>query len=521
MKKPRTFGIARILLISVALVILLVTIVVTAMSNNSYRNMVRTLYTERLVGLAKIADGIFKRANVDKYLSGAPIDNTFNDMKEQLRYIVKSTSIEQIALIRRGPNGNSLFLVSTSNDEPFRIVDVSWAETFEDYEEEDADVMIGVDTENMIVSLARNYYDDEGDYSGLISISTNYEAFMDEVEDYRNRTVVVVLLTVAVIIFLYSAYLSRFLISPIKEITAEALRFPREKNHKAHSLAAADRGDELGVLAKTITKMEKDILKYIDDLTEINREKNRVVAELNIAARIQTGMLTTETFPDRKEFEVCASMTPAREVGGDFYDYFFIDPTHLAVVVADVSGKGIPAALFMMVSQMLIRQILTDNPRKKPSEVLMGMDQIFSKRNSTEQFVTVWLGILDVKSGHVIASNAGHEFPVISQGEGNSFIAMKDKHNPPVATMEGIQRADYTFTLRDGDSLLLYTDGVLEATDANEKMYGMERLLEVLNTKKESTPQDTVKCVLDSVNSFVGKAEQFDDLTLVNLMFHC
>jgi len=343
---------------------------------------------------------------------------------------------------------------------------------------------------------------------------------MDEVEDYRNRTVVVVLLTVAVIILLYSVYLARFLISPIKEITAEALRFPKEKNHQAHSLAAADRSDELGVLAKTITKMEKDILNYIDDLTEINREKNRVIAELNIASQIQTGMLTTETFPDRKEFEVYASMTPAREVGGDFYDYFFVDPTHLAIVIADVSGKGIPAALFMMVSQMLIRQILTDNPRKKPSEVLMGMDQIFSKRNSTEQFVTVWLGILDVKTGKVIASNAGHEYPVISQGENNTFIDMKDKHNAPVATVEGIQRTDYTFTLRDGDSLLLYTDGVLEATNVDEKMYGMERLLEELNTKKESTPEDTVRRVLDSVNSFVGKAEQFDDLTLVNLVFH-
>jgi len=515
----KNFGLARILLLSVALVIMLVTIVVTAMSNNSYRNMVRTLYTERLVGLAKIADGIFKRANVDKYLAGAPIDNVFTDMVAQLKYIVEFTSIENIALIRKGPNGDNLYLVSTAIDEPFRIVDVTWAATFEDFEEEDKDVKIGVDPDEMLVSLTRNFYDSEGEYCGVVYLSTDYEDFMKEVSEYRNRTVFVVLMTVVAIIALYSVYLSKYLIMPIREITAEALRFATEKNRKPQKLKASDKHDEVGVLAKAVTRMETDILNYIDSLSKIHEEKSRVLAELNIASAIQQGMMTGETFPDRTEFEIAASMTPARAVGGDFYDYYLIDPTHLAIVIADVSGKGVPAALFMMVSQMLIRQILIDNPKKKPSEVLYGLDQLFSQRNTTEQFVTVWLGILNLKTGEVIATNAGHEFPVVSQGENGEFIAMKDKHNPPVATVEGLKRSDYTFTLRKGDSLLIYTDGVLEATDKDNNMYGMERLLDVLNKKKEPTAAGTIKSVLNSVNSFVGKAEQFDDLTLLNIIY--
>ena len=515
------FGIARVLLLSVALVIILVTVVVTYMSGRSFSNMVKSLSTERLVGLAKIADGIMKRANVDKYLMGAPIDENFTSMRAQLKYIVDSTSLDKIGFIRRGPNGDNMLMISTEIEEPFRIVNVAWNDTFEEYETEDKDMTIYVDWDEQVVSLSRTYYDNEGAYAGLIYVSTDFDDFVDEYMEYRNRTIFVVVLTVVIIISVYSVYLSTYLIRPIKEITSETARFAADKDKeiKPRRLNSSRRHDELGVLAKGVTKMETDILEYIDSLTKAHAEKSRVTAELNIASAIQQGMMPTETFPDRKEFEVYASMTPAREVGGDFYDYYFVDPDHLAIVIADVSGKGVPAALFMMVSQMLIRQILTDNPHSRPSEVLMRLDTILSTKNSAEQFVTVWLGILDVHTGRVIASNAGHEYPVLSQGENNAFIAMKDKHNPPVATVEGLQRNDYTFTLRKNDSLLLYTDGVTEATDKDNRLYGMDRLLDCLNAKKESTAQGQVKAVLDSVNSFTGTAEQFDDITLVDLIY--
>ena len=515
-------GVARILRLSVAFVILLVAMVVVLMSNRAYVKLVNEQSQERLVGVAKIAEGIFKTVSVEKYFHGAPLDEEFDRMMFRLRQVVDASGMLRIGIIYKGPGGNSLYSLSTQFDEkvPFKEMAMSWEEFFADYEPKDDEINITLDPVNNVVSVERAYYDEtEGDYCGLVGVAMSRESYMAQILEYRNTTVAVVAMNVIVIIIAFSAFLSKYMINPIKEITRETLRFASEKDYKPRKLKAARKHDEIGVLAKAVVSMESDIDKYIDSLTKAQEEKSRVVAELNIAAAIQQGMMPVETFPDRRDFEIAASMTPAREVGGDFYDYYFIDDKHLAIVIADVSGKGIPAALFMMVSQMLIKQILIDNPKKKPSEVLSGLDQIFNQRNSTEQFVTVWLGILNLKTGEVIATNAGHEFPVLSQGENNDYIAMKDKHNPPVATVEGLERADYKFKLRKGDSLLLYTDGVLEATNSDNRLYGMERLLDVLNKKKEPTAAGTIKSVLNSVNSFVGKAEQFDDMTLLNIIY--
>jgi len=514
-------GIARVLRLSVAFVILLVTTVVVLMSNSAYVKMVNKQCEDRLVGIARIAEGMFKTAKVERYFRGEPLDEEFDRMMTNLRHVVESTGMLRIGIIYKGQGGQTIYTLSTSyNDGPFREIPMSWNEYFETFEPKDEEIVITVDPVNDVVSIARAYYDEtEGDYCGLVGVAMSQESYTSQILTYRNTTVAVVAVNVVVIIIAFSMYLSKYLINPIKEITRETLRFASEKDYKPRKLKAARKHDEVGVLAKAVISMESDIDKYIESLTKAHEEKSRVVAELNIAAAIQQGMMPVETFKDRKDFEIAASMTPAREVGGDFYDYYFIDKTHLAIVIADVSGKGIPAALFMMVSQMLIKQILIDNPKRKPSEVLSGLDQIFNQRNSTEQFVTVWLGILNIETGEVVATNAGHEFPVLSQGENGEYIAMKDKHNPPVATVEGLKRTDYKFKLRKGDSLLVYTDGVLEATDKDNKLYGMERLLNVLNSKKESTSAGIIQTVLDSVNSFVGKAEQFDDMTLLNIIY--
>ena len=520
-KKGFFSSVSRTLLMSVTMVIILVTVVVTYMSGRSYSNMVVTLSSDRLGGLAKITEGVLKRANVDKYFFGASLDDNFEDMRAQLKYIVESTSLERIGFIRKGTNGEFLYLISTSDVRPFSVVEQTWESTFADSEYDGQDSTVFVDKAHHIVSLARDYYDVDGEFAGIIYVSDNYESFMDDYTRYQTRTVGVVVGMVFVIIAIYSFYLAHYLIIPVKEVTAETLRFASEKDTKIepHKLRASRRRDELGVLANGVTTMETDILAYIDSLTKVNAEKSKVQAELSIASAIQKGMMPTETFPDRKEFEIYAAMKPARAVGGDFYDYYFIDPDHLAIVVADVSGKGIPAALFMMIAQMLIRQILEDNPKLKPSEVLSRLDGILNRKNSTEQFVTVWLGILDVRTGEIVASNAGHEYPIVSQGVGDTFIDLKDKHNPPCATIAGIHRSDYTIELRKGDSILLYTDGVTEATNKDNKLFGMDNLVACLNKKKASTAEEHVNTVLEAVDEFRGSAEQFDDITLINLIY--
>ena len=205
-------------------------------------------------------------------------------------------------------------------------------------------------------------------------------------------------------------------------------------------------------------------------------------------------------------------MRPAKEVGGDFYNFFLVDNDHLALVIADVSGKGIPAALFMMVTNILI----TDRTKMggTPGEILTFVNQGICEHNEADMFVTVWLGIIELSTGKIIASNAGHDDPAIYHKNGN-FEINKNKHGLVIGAMDGMKYKDYEIKLDPGDKLFLYTDGVTEATNSNNELYGMDRMVEALNECKDSSPNKILDHIQTRVNEFVGDAPQFDDLTMV------
>ena len=230
----------------------------------------------------------------------------------------------------------------------------------------------------------------------------------------------------------------------------------------------ARRGREM-----VVTQHEKDV------------ETARISTELDLATRIQADMVPNiyPAFPDRREFDVYATMDPAKEVGGDFYDFFLIDPDHLCLVMADVSGKGVPAALFMMASKI----ILANN---------------------------AMIGKSPGKTGRLVAANAGHEYPVVRHVDG-TFEVFRDKHGFVVGGMAGLKYKEYEMQLEPGSKLFLYTDGVPEATDAEGKMFGVDRMLDALNGAKDGTTVDVLKSVRASVDGFVKNAEQFDDLTML------
>lgn len=259
----------------------------------------------------------------------------------------------------------------------------------------------------------------------------------------------------------------------------------------------ARRGREM-----VMTQHEKDV------------ETARISTELNLATRIQADMVPNiyPAFPDRREFDVYATMDPAKEVGGDFYDFFLVDDDHLCLVMADVSGKGVPAALFMMASKI----ILANNAMigKSPAQILTDTNAAICSHNREEMFVTVWLGILEISTGKLVAANAGHEYPVIKHGDG-SFELLRDKHGFVIGGMAGMKYKEYELTLEPGSKLFLYTDGVPEATDAENNMFGADRMLEALNEEKDGTTVDILKHVRASVDGFVNGAEQFDDLTML------
>ncbi len=248
-------------------------------------------------------------------------------------------------------------------------------------------------------------------------------------------------------------------------------------------------------------------------------ELDRLDEELKLAGDIQLNMLPMNfpAFPDRTEFDLYASMTPAKEVGGDFYDFFLIDRDHLALVIADVSGKGIPASLFMMVSKTLIKNQLMSG--SDPAEALKKVNLQLCERNSSMMFVTVWLAVLELSTGKGLACNAGHEDPSLRRA-GMDFELLKYKHGMFAGVMETAKYQNREFELHPGDCIFVYTDGVPEANDAFNDMFGPERMLATLNEDPDASPEALIRHVHDAVDTFAGGADQFDDITMLCLKYY-
>ena len=308
---------------------------------------------------------------------------------------------------------------------------------------------------------------------------------------------------------------------PLKEISNRALAFAEKRTDAAgntHFFDDLDGGQikEMRDLSDSLRTMESEMNEYIRNLEKMTAEKTRMHAELELAESIQTNMLPNifPAFPERDEFDIYATMDAAKEVGGDFYDFFLIDDDHLAMVIADVSGKGVPAALFMMMSKILVKNYTMTEP--DPAEVLAKVNNTICQNNTDDMFVTIWLGILTISTGKVVAANAGHEYPIL-QKAGKPFELIKDKHGFVVGAYGGSKYTNYEFELHTGDMLFVYTDGLAEATNADNEMFGIDRILEVLNRTENGDVQEYFIEMGIEVNAFMQDAPQFDDLTMLGI----
>lgn len=332
----------------------------------------------------------------------------------------------------------------------------------------------------------------------------------------------VVLLT-ALIAWVYTRRMKKSIVTPINAIARAAEAYTEDRrtgNPAADHFSALDihTGDEIENLGLTMADMERDMAEYVDRLTAATAEKERIVTELNLANRIQTAMLPSvfPPFPERPEIDLYASMDPAREVGGDFYDFYLVDEDHLCLIIADVSGKGIPAALFMMITKVILQSCAMLG--QSPAEILTKTNEAICSKNPEDMFVTVWVGILELSTGLLTAANAGHEYPALRQPDG-SFVLYKDPHGLVVGGIEGTAYREYTLELQPGSKLFVYTDGVPEATDADNKLFGADRMLAALNRQPDAAPEQILKNVREAVDGFVKDAEQFDDLTMLCLEY--
>ena len=244
--------------------------------------------------------------------------------------------------------------------------------------------------------------------------------------------------------------------------------------------------------------------------------RQRIETELNVATQIQADMLPRifPAFPERPEFDVYADMIPAREVGGDFYDFFLVDEDHLAMVIADVSGKGVPAALFMVIAKTLLKNAVQMG--LSPKQALDKVNNQLCENNEAEMFVTVWLGVYQISTGHLTAANAGHEYPAVRRRDGR-FELLKDRHSFVLAGMENARYQEYELEIGVGDTLFVYTDGVAEATNGSNDLYGTDRMLAALNRNQDLGPEGLLHEVKADIDRFVGAAPQFDDITMLSL----
>ena len=334
---------------------------------------------------------------------------------------------------------------------------------------------------------------------------------------YSRQTILVLLILVTVLGITGALVVAKRIVKPlntmserIRALGGRDLQFFMEDTYRT--------GDEIQVLAEGFADLSAKTLQYVDQVQKVTAEKERIGTELSMATAIQSSQLPKlfPAFPNRPEFDIYASMTPAREVGGDFYDFFLIDPDHIALVMADVSGKGVPAALFMMVARVLIKSHLQNG--QSVGEALANVNSQLCEGNEMGLFVTVWAAVIEISTGKGVAANAGHEHPALRRA-GCRYELVTYRHSLALAAMDGLPFKEHSFELNPGDSLFVYTDGVAEATNAENVLFGTERMLEALNADPDAAPREVLVHVMDGINRFVAGAEQFDDITMLSFQY--
>ena len=453
--------------------------------------------------------------------------STYQHILKVLRTLVDVNDVESLYIcVYDLENQTAIFVVDgsdpdTTGQTPIGYVDTIDSENLMELENKTYDFKpyVSKSKYGWLSTATQSILDDDGNLICNIYADINMNDVREDRIQYLNRLAVILLLITIILILLALNMVNRTIVIPINILSKAADNYSHEEK-EAHEMVFEKldihTGDELEGLKDSFSKMEHEIQDYLDNLTIITAEREKTAAELNVAAGIQASYLPREmpAFPDRDEFELFASMNPAKEVGGDFYDYYMIDDDHLVLTIADVSGKGIPAAMFMMESMTMLKAYAKAGESLSPAEILAAVNNQLCERNEVEMFVTVWLAIVTISTGHVVAASAGHEYPCI-QKAGENFELLKDRHGFVLAGMEDSRYKDYEIELSRGDCIFVYTDGVAEATNAENELFGTDRLIDALNVQPSAEMDVLLNNMQNAIDDFVKEAPQFDDITMV------
>jgi sigma-B regulation protein RsbU (phosphoserine phosphatase) len=471
---------------------------------------------------ASLVDG----DTVGAYLVTGAKDSEYKRMQRQFNTLKSHVdNIEYLYLFVPGEDHFTYLLEAyRENEDMDNIADLG--EIYE-YKEPDFEIFLPY-VEDGKVTTTHNYLrNDSGDifgvgawepvfdHNGRLTAMIEADYYMSSLRQNIHRymgLITLILAGILIMVFLIMQWIIR------SQITNPLMRLMRHVNSYQDGTFQEpftyEKKDEIRWLSDSFHDMDQRIHDYIDRLTVVTAEKERVGAELDMAKQIQASMLPNifPPFPERPEFDIFASMTPAREVGGDFYDFFMVDDDHLALVIGDVSGKGVAAALFMVIAKTMLKN--RAQLGESPKVILEKVNNQLCEGNDAELFVTVWIGIYEISTGCLTAANAGHEYPAICR-KGGRFELYKDRHGFVLAGMEDMRYTEYELELEPGDVLMVYTDGVPEAVDGADQLFTTDRMLYSLDGADSRDPETLVKKLQLDVEHFTGDALQFDDITML------
>ena len=517
---------------------LLLCLIIVYMGYQHFSNVFTSQYNRMTEQFAHISASYISGEQISRYDSWGVADEEYNDIYQKLMEITNVADLDSIAV-----TVPDTIRYETQNY-IFHTVNARYADRIQSFRLGSPEYLLAKSKKSIInmkrlMQLGKQYTEysfsrnEKGNRTGtvmtalplrdqynniiaMLSVTKSIDEMIAVQMHYFHRIFMVALIVSLIFILLYGFSLWRMIIRPILLIKNETSFFAKN-NRLSGVLQKIKNHDEIGSLSHAFEDMSEQINRYISELTSVTAEKERISTELNLAAKIQLESLPKgyPAFPGRNDFDLFASMSPAKEVGGDLYDYMLVDDDHLMLVVGDVSGKGVPAALFMMTAKTLLDSGAQHG--LSPKEIFETTNNQLCKGNESDLFVTCWLGILTFSTGELRFVNAGHPYPVLCHD--GKFSYVKTNPNFVLGGMEGLPYKEHSINLVKGDRLFVCTDGVTEATNTKEELFGEDRLLSAMQKTGNMNAPDTLTSVRKDIDDFVGEAEQFDDITMLQFIW--
>ena len=530
MKQKRSFtkSLIRPIFNAVIGLIMLLSAAIGTVGYFEFAGALKQQYMEIANGIAEYAALSMDPETLEQYLETKTADEAYNSTREQLQHTAdaEDCSVIYVAKVHTDTKEREYIYNVVSKASGFSPYEIGFRDTVNDEFLKVYDSILKGETQlhNFMYSrkgYTTSVYPVEDADSGVVAI-VGVVKNMDLLTSAKNSYICQIILIEALIAILsgvvWVVYMRRRIVVPVQQLSEAALNMVEHLEDGNSPELVVKHDDELRELADSFATMYREVGAYIAKLETVTAEKERIGAELDVAAKIQSSMLPCifPAFPDRNEFDIYATMDPAKEVGGDFYDFFMVDADHLAFVVADVSGKGVPAALFMVIGKTLIKD--HTGLHDDLGEVFTEVNNILCASNSEEMFITAFEGVLNLKTGELRYVNAGHEIPFLCR-KGGVFEPYKVRAGFVLAGMQGIRYRAGSIQLEPGDKVFQYSDGIPEAINSEKAPYGMKRLESVLAKNSEKAPSELLPLVKADVDAFVGDADQFDDITMLCIEF--